>query len=72
MFDKSMKMLNDAMKMLDKEVEQAFKVFHGKTGKKTRIRIKAGSTVTINGAKATLLSDTMVTTEDPETLMGRN
>ena len=69
MLDKTMKMLGETMKMLDKEIEQTFKMFHGKVGKKTRIKIRAGSTVTINGAKATLLSDAMVTTEDPDTLM---
>jgi hypothetical protein len=56
------------MKMFEEEMKNIFKNIPKGTKK---IKIKAGSTVTINGAQATLLNDVIVTTNDPATLMGK-
>ena len=39
---------------------------------KTKIKIKKDSLITINGVKAKLLTDVIVTTDDPDKLMGKD
>jgi hypothetical protein len=54
------------MKMFDREVKDLFKQ---KPKDKVRIRIKKGSIVYINGARAQVLGDVIVETNDPHMLM---
>jgi hypothetical protein len=68
MLDKTFRMFEDTMKMFENEMNNIFRNIP-KGSKK--IKIKKGSIVTINGAKATLLNDVIVTTNDPNTLMGK-
>ena len=69
MLDKTFKAFEATMEMFEKEMKNIFKNIPKGTTKK--IKIKKGSTVIINGAKATLLNDVIVTTNDPNTLMGK-
>jgi len=69
MFEKTFRLFDTTMKTFDRELSQILKGFHGKIDCQTRVKIKAGSTVIINGAKATLTSDVEVLTYDPDTLM---
>lgn len=65
-------MFDKTMKMFDKEMKTLFSRMSKKKGSKTKIKIKAGSKVIINGATAELLSDAIVLTDDPNKLMQSN
>jgi hypothetical protein len=56
--------MNDILKSIESAVKST-KHLKGQT----KIKIGKGSTITINGAKAQLLHDTFVLTDDPQTLM---
>lgn len=69
MLQETFKLFNDTMKMFEKEVknlsEGAFKNFKGKT----KVKIKKGSKIYVNGVYVTLLTDVIVCTDDPEKMM---
>jgi hypothetical protein len=44
-------------------------IMRSRKGKKTKVRIKAGSTVVINGATCRMLESVVVETDKPKTLM---
>jgi hypothetical protein len=66
MLDKTFRLFDDMMKMFEREVDSFFR---HKKGKRTKVKIKAGSTVTINDAIVELINDVYVWTSDPDTLM---
>jgi hypothetical protein len=71
MLEKTFASLEATFKVLEKEMTSFFKSYKGlKTG--TKIKIKKGSIVTINGATAKLLDDVVVLTNKPDTLMGKS
>lgn len=69
MLQETFKLFDDTMKMFEKEMknlsEGVFKNFKGKT----KVKIKKGSKIYVNGVYVTLLTDTIVATDDPEKLM---
>jgi hypothetical protein len=72
MLDKTFEAFSKTMALFEKEMKDLFnKPIIPPKGSKIKIKIKKGSTVIINGAKATLLDDVIVITDDPVTLMGK-
>lgn len=69
MLNKTFKLFEDTMKMFEKEVKElsegVFKNFKGGT----KVKIKKGSKIYVNSVYVTLLSDTIVSTDDHEKLM---
>jgi hypothetical protein len=66
MLEKTFKLFNDTMKMFEEEVKGLSKsIFKGKT----KIKIKKDSLIYINGVKARLLTDVVVSTDEPDKLM---
>jgi hypothetical protein len=78
MLDKTFSAMNQVFKVAQKEMDEIFKDIESAFNKKvnikgkTKIKIGKGSTITINGAKAQLLNDVFVVTDDPDTLMCKN
>ena len=69
MLERTMNQLDELMKTMNSEMKDLFKSFQNKSTKKTKIKIKKGSTILINGTLATLLNDAIVETINPEKLM---
>lgn len=69
MLNKTFEMFDKTLKMFDKEMKDLFGYVQRNKKSGTRVKIKAGSKVLINGASVELLNDVVVLTTDPDKLM---
>jgi hypothetical protein len=75
MLEETFSAMDKVFKVAEQEISDALKSIESMVNSKkfrkgqTKIKIGKGSTVIINGAKAQLLHDTFILTDDPNTLM---
>ena len=67
--EKTFKAFSDTMKIFEKEMKEVFKAAPNTFKGKTKIKIKKDSLIYINGVKAKLLTDVVISTDDPDKLM---